>query len=204
MTDATAWLQGRDPVLDVLIDRHGPPPRRPTVRASDRFAALAEAIVYQQLAGRAAATIHARFLEAVGGSVTPEAVLATAPGDLSGCGLSAAKAASIRDLAERVVGGDIVLDRIGRLSDEEIVDHLITVRGIGPWTAHMFLLITLGRPDVWPTGDFGVRAGFARAWDLPDIPSPKELAALGEPFRPHRSVVAWYCWRAMDVSSAVT
>jgi DNA-3-methyladenine glycosylase II len=191
-------------VLDVLMDRHGTPPRRPTVRASDRFAALAEAIVYQQLAGRAAASIHARFLEAVGGTVTPEAVLAVAPADLSGCGLSSAKAGSIRDLAERVVVGDIVLDRIGRLSDEQVVEHLTRVRGIGPWTAHMFLLGTLGRPDVWPTGDFGVRAGFARAWGLPDIPSPKELDVLGEPFRPYRSSVAWYCWREMDLRSAVT
>lgn len=191
-------------MLDVLIDRHGPPPRRPTVRASDRFGALAEAIVYQQLAGRAAASIHARFLEAVGGTVTPEAVLAVAPEDLSGCGLSSAKAGSIRDLAERVAGGDIVLDRIGRLSDEQIVEHLTMVHGIGPWTAHMFLLATLRRPDVWPTGDFGVRAGFARAWELPGIPSPKELGELGEPFRPHRSSVAWYCWREMDLRSAVT
>ncbi len=203
-TDATAWLRGRDPVLDALMDRHGTPPRRPTVRAPDRFAALAEAIVYQQLAGRAAASIHARFVGVVGGTVTPEAVLAVAPRDLSACGLSSAKAGSIRDLAERVVVGEIVLDRIGRLSDEQVVEHLIRVRGIGPWTAHMFLLSTLGRPDVWPTGDFGVRAGFARAWDLPDIPGPKELHVLGEPFRPYRSSVAWYCWREMDLRSAVT
>ncbi len=204
MTVATTGLAGRDPVLDGLIARHGKPPRRPVVRASDRFAALAEAIVYQQLAGKAAASIHARFVEVVGGAVTPEAVLAAAPTALTGCGLSAAKAGSIRDLAEHVARGDIELDRIGRLGDEEIVAHLTQVRGIGPWTAHMFLLITLGRPDVWPTGDYGVRAGFARAWGLPDVPKPKELDVLGEPFRPYRSVVAWYCWRELDLRSAVT
>ncbi|MGH9078958.1 MAG: DNA-3-methyladenine glycosylase family protein [Acidimicrobiales bacterium] len=204
MTDATAMLAGRDPVLDALMARHGVPPRRPTVPAPDRFAALAEAIVYQQLAGKAAASIHGRFVAAVGGTVTPEAVLAADPGALAGCGLSAAKAGSILDLAERVAGGDITLDRIGRLSDEQVVDHLTRVRGIGPWTAQMFLLITLGRPDVWPTGDFGVRAGFARAWGLGDTPTPKELSVLGEPFRPYRSLVAWYCWRELDIRSVVT
>jgi DNA-3-methyladenine glycosylase II len=204
MDDATAGLRGRDPVLDGLIARHGTPPRRPTVRAADRFGALAEAIVYQQLAGKAAASIHARFAETVGGTVTPEAVLAIAPAELASSGLSAAKAGSIRDLAERVAGGDIVLDRIGRLSDEAVIDQLTKVRGIGPWTAHMFLLIVLGRQDVWPTGDFGVRAGFARAWDLSEIPKAKELDVLGEPFRPYRSLVAWYCWREMDFRSAVT
>jgi DNA-3-methyladenine glycosylase II len=197
-------LTGRDPVLDALIDRHGVPPRRPIVRASDRFAALAEAIVYQQLAGKAAASIHGRFVAAVGGVVTPESVLAVSPAALAGCGLSAAKAGSIRDLAGQVAGGDIDLGRIGRLSDEQIVEQLTRVRGIGPWTAQMFLLITLGRPDVWPTGDFGVRAGFSRAWKLRDIPTPKELTVLGEPFRPYRSLVAWYCWQEMDIDSAVT
>lgn len=204
MTDATVKLTGRDPALDALIDRHGIPPRRPTVRASDRFAALTEAIVYQQLAGKAAASIHGRLVAALDGTVTPESVLAAEPSVLAGCGLSAAKAGSIRELAERASVGDIAFERIGRLSDDEIVEHLTRVRGIGPWTAHMFLLITLGRPDVWPTGDFGVRAGFARAWALPAVPTPKQLAVLGEPFRPYRSLVAWYCWRELDMGSAVT
>ncbi len=191
MKDVTGLLRERDPVLAALIIRHGVPPRRPTVAAPARFAALAEAIIYQQLAGKAAASIHGRFVTAVGGTVTPEAVLAAEPGVLAGCGLSGAKAGSIRDLAERVAGGDITLDRIGRLADEDVIALLTRVRGIGPWTAQMFLLGTLGRQDVWPTGDFGVRAGFARAWKLPDIPTAKELVALGEPFRPYRSVVAW-------------
>jgi DNA-3-methyladenine glycosylase II len=117
---------------------------------------------------------------------------------LASCGLSRAKAASIRDLAEQVESGRIDLARVGRLSDEEVVDHLTQVRGIGPWTAQMFLLGTLGRLDVWPTGDYGVRAGFGRAWGLGAIPTPAELSTLGEPFRPFRSLVAWYCWRSMD------
>jgi DNA-3-methyladenine glycosylase II len=198
MAAATAELIWRDPVLAGLVDRFGTPPRRRPVRASDRFAHLAETIVYQQLAGVAAATIHGRFVAALGGEITPEAVLAASPELLASAGLSGAKARSIRDLAEQVLDGRIELDRIGRLSDDQVVEHLVQVRGIGPWTAQMFLLSTLGRLDVWPTGDYGVRAGFARAWELPDIPSPRELGELGEPFRPYRSLVAWYCWRVLD------
>jgi 3-methyladenine DNA glycosylase/8-oxoguanine DNA glycosylase len=203
MTDKTqvlaaASLRDLDPVLAGLVDLHGPPPGRGRVPASLRFAALARAIVYQQLAGNAAAAIHGRFRTALGGTVTAEATVAASPELLTSCGLSRAKETAIRDLATKVVTGQISLDRIGRLGDEEIVDHLVQVRGIGRWTAEMFLLDTLGRPDVWPTGDYGVRAGFAKAWQLPDIPTPKQLAVLGEPYRPYRSAVAWYCWRTAD------
>jgi DNA-3-methyladenine glycosylase II len=202
MAYATATLMERDPKLAVLIDRHGIPPRRRPVPVSDRFASLVRSIVYQQLAGAAAATIHGRFELALDGVVTPEAVVAASPELLASCGLSGAKARSIRDLADHVLRGDVELERMGRLSDEAVVEHLTRVRGIGPWTAQMFLLGTLGRLDVWPTGDYGVRAGFAKGWDLPEIPSPQELAVLGEPFRPYRSLVAWYCWRAADDRTA--
>ncbi len=204
LADITAMLAGRDRVLASLVERHGLPPRRRPARSSDRFAALAEIIVYQQLAGKAAATIHGRFEQAMGGSVTPEEVLAASPDLLASTGLSRAKAASIRDLAEKVVTGEVALERIGRLSDEAVIDHLTRVRGIGPWSAQMFLLDTLGRLDVWPTGDYGVRAGFAAAWGLSEIPSSKELLALGEPFSPYRSLVAWYCWRVLDDRTAAT
>lgn len=196
--EAAAALAGRDPVLAALLDAHGPPPRRRRVAASARFAALVEMVVYQQLAGKAAASIHGRLVDALRGEVTPERVLATPPAVLTAAGLSGAKAATVRALAEAVVGGDLRLERIGRLPDAEVVEHLVRVRGIGPWTADMFLLFVLGRLDVWPVGDYGVRVGFARAWGLPGIPSPKELAALGDPFRPYRSLVAWYCWRVLD------
>jgi 3-methyladenine DNA glycosylase/8-oxoguanine DNA glycosylase len=189
-------------VLGALIALHGPTPRRRAVRASERFASLAQTIVYQQLAGKAAASIHGRFVEALGDTVTPDRVLAATPEQLAACGLSGAKAASIRDLAEKVTTGEISLERIGRLSDEAVVEHLTQVRGIGPWTADMFLLGTLARLDVWPTGDYGVRAGFASAWGLPEIPSAKDLMVLGEPFRPYRSLVAWYCWRVVDDRTA--
>ena len=198
LRDAIGHLSAQDPVLAGLIDRHGPPPARRPVRSDRRFESLAEIIVYQQLAGRAAATIHGRFVAALDGSVTPETVLASSDELLASCGLSRAKAASIRDLADHVADGRIALERIGRWSDDEVVAHLTQVRGIGPWTAQMFLLGTLGRLDVWPTGDYGVRAGFGRAWGLDGIPSAQELTELGEPFRPYRSLVAWYCWRVVD------
>jgi len=194
----TAQLAARDRVLASLIKRYGPPPRRRPVRSSLRFAALAEIIVYQQLAGKAASTIHGRFEQALGGSVTPDSVLVARPEVLAAAGLSRAKAASIRDLADKVASGQISLERIGRLPDDAVVDHLTQVRGIGPWTAEMFLLGTLGRLDVWPVGDYGVRAGFASAWGLAAIPDPKELMVLGGPFSPYRSLVAWYCWRVLD------
>ena len=199
--DAIALLVTRDPVLAGLVDRHGHAPRRRPVPVDRRFESLAEAIVYQQLAGRAAATIHGRFVLALGGAVTPESVLSASDEVLAASGLSRAKAASIRDLADHVASGRLALDRMGRLPDQDVVDQLTQVRGIGPWTAQMFLLGTLGRLDVWPTGDYGVRAGFGRAWGLPGIPTPQELEALGEPFRPYRSLVAWYCWRVADERS---
>jgi DNA-3-methyladenine glycosylase II len=201
--EAVARLAAHDPVLAELAARHGSPPRRRRVPVADRFAALAEIIVYQQLAGKAAASIHRRFVAAVGGRVTPELVLARPAGELTGAGLSGSKAASIRDLAERVSDGRVRLDRIARLPDDVIIDHLVQVRGVGPWTADMFLLSVLGRLDVWPVGDYGVRVGFARGWDLTDVPTPKELEALGEPFRPYRSLVAWYCWRVLDQTAPV-
>jgi len=201
MKAAIAILAERDPVLSALIDRHGPPPRRRPVPVSRRFESLAEVIVYQQLAGRAAATIHGRFVAALRGSVSPEAVLAAPAELLASSGLSGAKASSIRDLADKVASGQIALERMGRLPDEAVVEHLTQVRGIGPWTAQMFLLGTLARLDVWPTGDYGVRAGFGRAWGLDGIPTPVELDALGEGFRPYRSLVAWYCWRVVDNSA---
>jgi DNA-3-methyladenine glycosylase II len=198
MSAALKELSRRDVVMKELIARHGPPPLPRPVPAQQRFAALARSILYQQLAGRAAEAIHGRFVNVLGGDVTPKAVLACSPAELAGCGLSRAKAAAIVDLAQRVDSGEIALVRIGRLTDQDVVDHLVQVRGVGPWTAQMFLMGTLGRRDVWPTGDYGVRAGFGLAFGHDEMPSPKELELLGDRFRPYRSVVAWYCWRAAD------
>lgn len=195
---AAAVLAERDPVLASLVEAAGPIKLR---KPSDtHFAALVRSIVYQQLAGKAAAAIHGRLVAQLAGGVEPAALLALGDEQMRGAGLSANKTASLRDLAAKVLEGVVVLDPrgIARESDEEVIDRLSTVRGIGEWTAQMFLLFQLRRLDVWPTGDLGVRRGYGLAWGIP-MPAPRELAALGDPFRPYRSVAAWYCWRACEV-----
>ncbi|MGH9015424.1 MAG: DNA-3-methyladenine glycosylase family protein [Acidimicrobiia bacterium] len=199
LADASAELARRDPVLRAMVERLGPCDLRRGRPRRDHFAELARSILYQQLAGKAAAAIHARFAALFDGEVpTPEATLALPVARLRAVGLSGSKAASIRDLAERVLDGSVQLDRVARLPDDEIVRELTLVRGIGRWTAEMFLIFQLGRLDVWPVGDYGVRKGYARLYGEPELPSPKQLESLGDPFRPYRSVAAWYCWRAVD------
>jgi len=198
IADAAADIAKRDPVLKRMMREHGVPElHRPRPRRS-HFAQLARMICYQQLAGRAAAAIHGRFEALFDGEPTPEAVLALPFAELRGAGLSNAKATSIRDLAEKVHGGLVELDRVARLSDEKVVAELVLVRGIGVWTAHMFLMFQMGRLDVWPTLDYGVRSGFARMYGIDPMPTPKQLEPLGDSFRPYRSLVAWYSWRAAD------
>ena len=199
---ATEELARRDPVLRRLVAAAGrcELDRR---RGLGHFGALCRSIVFQQLAGRAAAAIFGRFLATVTGGenpleLTPEAVLAVSVEDLRAAGLSAAKTRSIRGLAEATLSGEVPLHDVEGLTDEDLIARLSTVPGIGRWTAEMFLIFQLGRLDVWPVGDLGVRKGYAQAWGLPDLPTPKELDAYGEAFRPWRSVAAWYCWRAVD------
>jgi DNA-3-methyladenine glycosylase II len=200
VAEASEELARRDPILADLIARVGPATlvSRRRRSADDHFAALAESILYQQLAGAAAAAIHGRFVALFDGLPTPGAVLALPVETLRGVGLSGAKAASIRDLAEKIESGVVQLDKVARLPDDEIVRELSLVRGIGRWTAEMFLIFRLGRLDVWPVDDLGVRKGYARLYGLAVPPKPKELEALGERYRPYRSVAAWYCWRAAD------
>lgn len=190
-------LARRHPALRAMLREHGVPPIVPSRRGS-HFATLARAICFQQLAGRAAATIHGRFEALFEGPPTAHGVLALPPGALRSAGLSGAKAASITDLAERVESGSLRLHGIGRRADDEVVAALTGVRGIGEWTAQMFLMFRLGRLDVWPVLDLGVRVGHARLFGLPAPLAPRDLAGAGDPFRPYRSLVAWYCWRAAD------
>jgi 3-methyladenine DNA glycosylase/8-oxoguanine DNA glycosylase len=192
-------LARRDQVLARAQREYGPPDLHRRRRDGSHFAELARAVCYQQLAGRAARTIHDRFLALFDdGTPTVPAVLALPDEKLRGAGLSRAKAASIRDLATKVDQGLVELDRMNRLPDDDVVRELTLVRGIGEWTAHMFLMFRLGRLDVWPTGDLGVRAGFARLYGLAGAPTAKELLPEGERFRPYRSLVACWCWRAVD------
>jgi DNA-3-methyladenine glycosylase II len=197
-TAAATILAERDPVMRRLVTDAGPARVRPPT--DSHFEALVRAIVYQQLAGRAAAAIHGRLIAALDGQVEPVPLLSLPDETLRSVGLSGAKAASLRDLAAKVLDGTVVLDPAGlrRESDSEVVDRLTTVRGIGKWTAEMYLMFQLRRLDVWPTGDLGVRKGFGLAWGIP-TPTAKQLEPLGDPFRPYRSVVAWYCWRAAEL-----
>jgi len=181
-----------------LMALHGPCRlgRRP--RRDARFGSLARSIAYQQLAGAAAGAIWERVLGQLAGDCSARGILEAGPEALRAAGLSATKTASLIDLAERDLSGDLALESLGHLEDDAVVARLTRVRGVGPWTAHMFLLFTLHRLDVWPTGDLGVRKGYALAFELPEVPAPADLGEFGERFRPYRSVAAWYCWRAWE------
>jgi DNA-3-methyladenine glycosylase II len=195
---AAVQLAARDPVIAKLVAEGGPAGfPRPT---ETHFATLVRAITFQQLAGPAARTIHGRLVSALDGDITPERLAALPDDALRSAGLSANKAASLRDLSAKVLDGTVILDsrRLGRASDAEIAARLTSVRGIGRWTTEMFLIFQLRRMDVWPTGDLGVRRGFGLAWNVP-MPTAKELDPLGDPYRPYRTIVAWYCWRAVDL-----
>jgi DNA-3-methyladenine glycosylase II len=196
--EAARLLAEQEPVIARLLAETGPPSfPAPT---ETHYGTLVRAITYQQLAGAAARAIHGRLIAALDGDVAPEGLLALSGETLRAAGLSGAKVASLRDLSAKVLDGSVVLEprRLARLSDAEIVDRLSSVRGIGRWTAEMFLMFQLRRLDVWPTGDLGVRRGYGLAWGVA-TPTPKQLDALGEPYHPYRSVVAWYCWRAAEL-----
>jgi DNA-3-methyladenine glycosylase II len=186
-------------VLAELVRRAGPVRLR-RARDPDHFTDLAETIVYQQLAGRAAEAIWGRVAALFDGRLSPEAVLAVTESSLRAAGLSGSKAASLKDLAAKVADGTVPLDGIRRLSDDDIVARLSQVRGIGRWTAEMFLIFQLRRLDVWPVEDYGVRKGYAIAYSLPEPPLPHALEAEGERFRPYRTIAAWYMWRAAELS----
>jgi 3-methyladenine DNA glycosylase/8-oxoguanine DNA glycosylase len=197
-TEAGAALSAADPAMAAAIATFGPCTLVRGRAPGGAFGALARSICFQQLAGAAASAIHGRFASLYEGRPTPAAVAATPEDVMRRVGLSAAKVASIKDLAAKSLDGTVRLEGWSRMDDDEIVDRLVQVRGIGPWTAQMFLIFQLNRPDVWPTGDLGVRVGYGRMHGLAEAPTPAELAAAGEIYRPFRSIAAWYCWRVMD------
>ncbi len=189
-------VAARDPVLANLVALAGPikhPPRDP----DGPFGALVRAIVYQQLAGPAAQAIHKRVRATVGDTLTPETLTEVPDAALRTAGLSANKLASLRDLSAKILDDTVKLKRSSRLNDDELIAELVTVRGIGRWTAETYLMFELRRLDVWPVDDLGVRQGYGSAWRLDPPPTAKQLAPLGERFRPYRSIVARYCWQAV-------
>jgi 3-methyladenine DNA glycosylase/8-oxoguanine DNA glycosylase len=179
-----------------LIKAAGPVMLRDTL--DDSFAALVRSIMYQQLAGAAAATIHGRFLKLFADGLSPAAVLALPEGAMRSAGLSGSKAAAVADLALKVGDGTVPLDDVDSLSDDDLVARLVQVRGIGRWTAEMFLMFQLQRLDVWPVDDYGVRKGWSLAHKLKEPLTPRALEPEGDRFKPYRSIAAWYCWRAVD------
>jgi DNA-3-methyladenine glycosylase II len=193
-------LSRRDPVLRPLIKRVGPCTLRPQ---DDLFAALVRSIVAQQISTRAAASISARLLAGpCKGVLTPAAIVKSSDEELRSAGLSTGKMRSLRDLAERVHSRTLRLDSFGGLSDEEVIELLLPVRGIGRWTAQMLLIFALGRGDVLPVDDFGLRAAVQRHYGLAELPRRDRLEELGSRWRPYRSIATWYLWRSLDPATA--
>ncbi len=200
--EAHAHLSRHCPVMKRLIKAHGP---CALVLESDRspFAALASAIAHQQLHGTAAEAILGRFcaLFPRGGFPTAQKLASVSDEQLRGCGFSGGKIAALRDLAAKTIDGTVPpRAAVAKLSDDELVERLTEVRGIGRWSVEMFLIFTLGRPDVLPADDFGVRSGYRIAFGLDEMPKPKELLAYGERWRPHATTAAWFLWRAADAA----
>lgn len=192
---AMTHLRRRDRILRDVIDAAGPCTLRPR---RDRFEMLAGSILSQQLSTAAARTIRLRLVERVGGRLAAEPLLALADEEFRACGVSAQKAAYLRDLAARVASGSLPMDRLGRLPDEDVIERLTVVKGVGRWTAQMFLIFALGRPDVLPHDDLGVRNAIRRLYGLPEMPRRDEIDRIAEPWRPYASVACWYLWRSLD------
>lgn len=195
-------LQRVDRPLARVIKKVGPCPLT-AQRGVAPWQALVRSVAYQQLNGRAAETIFSRFLALFPGQKfpTPEQIVAASDERLRQAGLSRAKTAAIKDIATQTLA-QVVPDRraIAKLSDAEIIERLTVIRGVGPWTVEMLLMFTLGRPDVLPATDYGVRSGFALVYGLNELPKPNDLVAYGERWRPHRTAAAWYLWRAIDLA----
>jgi DNA-3-methyladenine glycosylase II len=200
---ALAHLKRVDPVLAGIIARVGPC-RIEQRRTGTHYDALVRSIVFQQLSGKAAGTIHRRFAELYPGKrIRAERVLASTDEQLRSAGLSRQKIGYLRDLSGRVVDRTLPLAHLGRLSDDSIIEHLVQVKGIGRWTVQMFLMFRLGRPDVLPELDLGVQNAIQRAYGLKKRPTPKDVLAIGEKWRPYASVASWYLWRSLEGDAAM-
>jgi DNA-3-methyladenine glycosylase II len=198
MRKALNHLKTCDPVLCGIIERVGPfrmeygPPE---------FHSLAESILYQQLNGRAAETIFNRFTALAGDPLTPEGILKLTDEQLRGVGLSKQKSSYLRDLAAKTASGLLDFSRLAEMPDAEVIEHLTQVKGIGVWTAQMFLMFTLRRPDVLPTGDYGVQAAMKKHYRKRKLPKPKDMEKIARKWAPYRSIACWYLWRSLDIKT---
>ncbi|HEV8001512.1 MAG TPA: DNA-3-methyladenine glycosylase [Planctomycetaceae bacterium] len=193
--EALAHLRSADPVMRRLIEGVGPFVLKPQ---RNRFQTLVRAIVSQQISSAAARSILARLETAVEpGGITPEAIARMTVKQMKAVGLSPQKQTYLKDLARHVQEGLLQLDRVGRMHDEEVIAELVAVKGIGRWTAQMFLIFTLGRPDVFPHDDLGVRTAIKKAYGLKELPNKVDAHRIAEPWRPYATVASWYCWRCL-------
>ena len=198
MRKAVLHLKKCDPVLRAIIERVGP--CRMEFGPAE-FSSVAEAIVYQQLNGKAAVTIFRRFAALAGEPLTPEGILKLSDEQLRGVGLSKQKSSYLKDLAAKAAAGLLDFSRLPELSDDEVIEHLTQVKGIGVWTAHMFLIFSLRRPNVLPTGDYGVQMAIKKHYRKRKLPRPKDMEKIARAWEPYRSVACWYMWRSLDIKT---
>jgi DNA-3-methyladenine glycosylase II len=198
MRKAVNHLKKSDPVLSAIIARigacrmeFGPP----------EFHSLAEAIIYQQLNGKAAITIFKRFTALAGEPVTPQGILKLSEVQMRSVGLSKQKSSYLKDMAERAVRGELDFSRLSEMTDEEVIKHLTQVKGVGVWTSHMFLMFTLRRQNVLPTGDYGIQMAMKKHYKKRKLPRPEQMEKIAKPWEPYRSVACWYLWRSLDIKT---
>ena len=198
MRKAVNHLKKCDPVLRAIIERVGPCRME---YGLPEFCSVAEAIVYQQLNGKAAVTIFKRFAALAGEPLTPAGILKLSDEQLRSVGLSKQKSAYLKDLAAKTAAGLLDFSRLPELTDEEVIQHLTQVKGIGVWTAHMFLMFSLRRPNVLPTGDYGVQVAIRKHYRKRKLPKPKDMEKIAKAWEPYRSVACWYMWRSLDIKT---
>ncbi|PYX07747.1 MAG: DNA-3-methyladenine glycosylase 2 family protein [Acidobacteria bacterium] len=198
MRKAIQYLSQADPILRAIIERVG---AYRMEYGDPEFHSLAEAIVYQQLNGKAAVTIFKRFAALAGEPLTPEGILKLSEEQLRSVGLSKQKSSYLRDLAAKTHEGKLNFQTLPTLSDDEVIEHLTQVKGIGVWTAHMFLMFALRRPNVLPTGDFGVRMAMKKYYKKRKLPKPEQMEKIAKAWEPYRSVACWYLWKSLDVKT---
>jgi len=198
MRKAINHLKKADPIMRAIVERVGPCRME---FGEPTFHSLAEAILYQQLNGKAAVTIFKRFTERSGDPVTPAGILKLTDAEMRIVGLSKQKTAYLRDLAEKTQAGLVDFERLGRLPDEEVIRHLTQVKGVGVWTAQMFLIFSLRRPNVLPVGDYGVQVAIKKHYRKRKLPKPKEMEKIAKPWSPYRSIACWYLWRSLDIKT---
>jgi DNA-3-methyladenine glycosylase II len=198
MRQAINHLKKSDPVLRAIIERVGPCRME---FGEPVFHSLAEAIVYQQLNGKAAVTIFKRFAALAGEPLTAEGIAKLTAEQMRSVGLSKQKSAYLRDMAERAIRGELSFTHLPEMTDEEVIKHLTQVKGVGVWTAHMFLIFTLKRQNILPTGDFGIRMAMKKHYHKRKLPNPVQMEKIARPWEPYRSIACWYLWRSLDIKT---